>query len=141
MNNFTITQLEAEQNPEWREIIRQGLNQHSSEQIGNREFVEIGLVARDEDGRVVGGVLGGSTWGWMLVEVFWVDQELRGQGLGTALLDRAEQVARQCNCSYIILETFRFETLGFYRKRGYAIYGQLDDLPAGHTRYSLKKIL
>jgi GNAT superfamily N-acetyltransferase len=141
MNNFTISQLEAEQNPEWREIVRQGLYRHNREQVGSRELVEIGLVARDQDGRVVGGVMGGSIWGWMLVEVFWVDQELRGQGLGTALLNQAEQVARQCGCGYVILETFNSQTLGFYQKRGYVINGQLDDLPAGHTRYSLKKIL
>lgn len=141
MNHYNISQLEAGQNSEWREAVRQGLYQHNREQVGSREFVELALIVRNEDDRVVGGVLGGSIWGWMLIEVLWVDKELRGQGLGTLLLDQAEQIARQRGCGYVILETFSFQALAFYQKRNYQIYGQLDDFPAGHSRYSLKKVL
>lgn len=141
MPDFHISQLEPDQHPAWRETIRQGLYQHNREQVGSREFVELALVARNEAGEVVGGVLGGSIWGWMLVETVWVAKELRGHGLGTALLDQAEQVARQRGCGHTILETFSFQALSFYQKRGYLIYGQLDDFPPGHCRYSLKKVL
>jgi len=31
--------------------------------------------------------------------------------------------------------------LPFYDKYGYVVYGELEDMPIGHTRYSLKKKL
>ena len=33
------------------------------------------------------------------------------------------------------------QSLPFYLKHGYALWGQLDDFPVGHTRYFLKKAL
>lgn len=139
MPKFQISQLEAGQHPDWREIIRQGLYQHNREQVGSREFVELALVALNNDSQVIGGVLGGSIWGWMLIETFWVEKEMRGHGLGAALLAEAEQIARQRGCGHVILETFSFQALPFYQKLGYVIYGQLDDFPPGHSRFSLKK--
>ena len=139
MPKFQISQLEAGQHPDWCEIIRQGLYQHNREQVGSRELAELALVALNNDGQVIGGVLGGSIWGWMLIETFWVAKEMRGHGLGAALLAETEQIACQRGCGHVILETFSFQALPFYQKFGYVIYGQLDDFPLGHSRFSLKK--
>lgn len=127
--------------PEWIKIIRQGLYQYNREQVGSRDLREISLVARDENGRVVGGLIGGMIWGWLMVEVLWVSPHLRQGGHGSRLLAQAEEIARQQGCRHALLETFSFQALEFYLKQGYTIYGQLDDFPPGHSRYSLKKDL
>ncbi|MCB9451035.1 MAG: GNAT family N-acetyltransferase [Anaerolineaceae bacterium] len=122
-------------------LIRQGLSRYNQEQVGNRDAQRLMLVANDKHDQVIGGVLGESIWGWLLVETIWVDEAFRGQGYGSELLARAEDVARQRGCTHVALETFSFQYLPFYQKRGYRVYGQLDGFPAGHTRYSLKKDL
>lgn len=128
-------------NPEWNEIVRQGLRTYNRQAVGSRHFQEFSILLRDEQGQIVGGVLGGDIWRWMLVETTWVDEDFRGQGFGTQLLAEAEQLAHERDCDWIILETFSFQALPFYLKQGYVIYGQLDQFPAAHTRYSLKKDL
>ncbi len=128
-------------NPEWDNQVRQGLYQHNRAKVGSRHFHELSVILQEENGRVVGGVVGGTIWGWFLVEAVWVADELRGQGYGRQLLARAEEVARSRGCGHAILDTFTFQALPFYQEQGYVIYGQLDGFPAGHTRYSLKKDL
>jgi hypothetical protein len=39
------------------------------------------------------------------------------------------------------LDTYDFQALGFYKKLGYGVFGELDDYPPGHTRYFLTKPL
>ena len=128
-------------NETWNNTVRQGLYAHNREQVGSRHFDELSVILRNDDEEVVGGVLGGSIWGWMIIETFWVDKAVRGQGYGRQLLLHAEEIARQRACTDLILETFSFQALPFYKKLGYTVYGQLDGFPAGHTRYSLRKRL
>ena len=44
-------------------------------------------------------------------------------------------------CRHAHLDTFTFQALGFYEKHGYSVWGALDDLPPGFTRYFLRKDL
>lgn len=53
-------------NPDWDNIIRQGLYQHNREQVGSRHFHELSVVLRDEQEQVRGGILGGTIWGWKI---------------------------------------------------------------------------
>jgi hypothetical protein len=56
-------------------------------------------------------------------------------------LAKAEEIAIQRGCKNAHLETHDFQSLDFYRRRGYVIFGKLDDLPEGHTKYYLRKSL
>ncbi len=135
-----ITSVESPA-PEWEEVVRQGLYRHNRAKTGSREIVRLSVLARDEAGQVIGGVLGESIWGWMLIETLWVHEDHRGQGYGRQLMVEAERVARERGCQHITLETFSFQALPFYQKLGYVVYGVLDGFPPGQTRYSLKKDL
>ncbi|MDZ4767340.1 MAG: GNAT family N-acetyltransferase [Chloroflexota bacterium] len=127
--------------PQAEAIIRQGLAQYNRSQTGSRDVVRLTLLARDETGQIVGGLLGESVWGWLLVDTLWLAESVRRHGYGQQLLIEAETVACERGCRYIAVETFSFQALPFYQKRGYVVYGQIDDFPPGQTRYSLKKEL
>jgi GNAT superfamily N-acetyltransferase len=75
------------------------------------------------------------------VDLLWVKAELRGRGYGRQLLARAEEEARTRGAKNIYLDTFSFQSPDFYKKQGYEIFGELDDYPAGHQRFFLKKHL
>jgi GNAT superfamily N-acetyltransferase len=71
----------------------------------------------------------------------WVREDLRGQGFGRQLLEKAETEARQRGAKRAYLDTFSFQAPAFYKKLGYEEFGRLEDFPAGHTRYFLVKTL
>lgn len=125
--------------PDAENMIRRGLSQYNREQVGSREVTRLTVVARNDDGEVVGGLLGESIWSCLLIETLWVADGYRHQHYGETLLAQAEALKR--GCQYVVLETFSFQALSFYQKQGYSVYGQIDDFPPGHTRYSLKKNL
>lgn len=52
-------------------------------------------------------------------------------------MDRIEHAAGARGANAAHLDTYDFQALGFYEKRGYRVFGQLDDYPPGHTRYFL----
>ena len=66
---------------------------------------------------------------------------MRGQGLGTRLMDAAEDFARERGAVNATLETLTFQAPDFYKKRGYVEFGRLEDLPPGHAKLYLRKAL
>ncbi|MEO3470314.1 GNAT family N-acetyltransferase [Roseomonas sp. CAU 1739] len=103
------------------------------------EARRFGLALRDADGRLRAGVAGLMSWGWLFIEAAWVDDALRGQGVGRGLMHRAETHARACGCHAAWLDTFQAE--GFYRALGYERFGLLEAYPAGQARSFLRKSL
>ena len=89
----------------------------------------------------MGGLTGYIWGGWLHVNFVWVMEALRRQGYGSQLMDAAEAFAAERGAFAATLETHSFQAPEFYAKRGYAIFGQLDDYPPGHTKLFLRKRL
>ncbi|MBO4535526.1 MAG: GNAT family N-acetyltransferase [Clostridia bacterium] len=95
----------------------------------------------DEEGNLVGGYAGGnSKRDAAMLDMLWVDEAYRGQGIGTALLEAAEREAINLGAYVMFVGAFDWQ-VGFFRRRGYAVTGELQDCPKGHTYYSLEKRL
>lgn len=100
------------------------------------------LAIKDPDTDLTqGGLTGRIAYGWTYVELLYLPDTLRGQGLGEKLMVRAEEIAREHGCVGIRLETMSFQAPEFYRKLGYAQFGVLNDYPPGFTRHFLHKPL
>jgi GNAT superfamily N-acetyltransferase len=97
------------------------------------------LLLRDDAGQVAAGLIGTVSWGWLFVEALWVSDELRGRGIGRALMAGAEDFARAKDCHSAWLDTF--QARGFYARLGYESFGVLEDYPPGQSRYFLRKRL
>jgi GNAT superfamily N-acetyltransferase len=102
---------------------------------------QICVVARDRAGRVRGGVQGVTVGAWLAMDLVWVEEPFRRQGLGSRLLAEAEAQARRRGCRFAILATFDYQAPGFYARRGYVEYARMEDFPWGVTRFQLRKTL
>ena len=80
-------------------------------------------------------------WGWLEIDIVWVDEFYRGKGIGKHLVDYAEHKALDAGAKRAKLNTFDFQAKEFYEKLGYVLYGRLEDYPEGHTLYYLRKDL
>ena len=110
-------------------------------QVGDDNHRALAIFLRDRQDTIIAGLTGGTYWGWLHIDILWVDEQIRGQGYGRKLLAAAEQEAARRGCQYTHLDTMSFQARGFYEKQGYVVFGELKDLPQGHRRYYLKKAL
>jgi len=123
------------------EAVGEGLGAYNESHVGEIDFRRVRLFARDENGGVAGGVLAEVYFRWMFVKILWLDERVRGRGVGAELMRRAEIAAREAGCDGIWLDTFSFQAPAFYRKLGYEEFGRLDDYPPGFTRHFFRKML
>ena len=121
--------------------IRDSLYQFNNEIVGDDGHTPIHIVEYDNDGNVIGGILGGTYWGWMYVDILWVDENHRKKGIGSRLLRAAEEEAIRRGCHHVHLDTMSWQAPDFYKKHGYEIIGVLPDIPGGNQKYLLMKTL
>ncbi len=100
------------------------------------------LVARNQSQELIGGVQAKVvSWGILYIELLYVFEPFRRQGMGSKILKEIEKSAREKGCHLSHLMTLDFQAKDFYLKQGYTIFGTLENYPKGHRRYYLKKDL
>ena len=141
MSELTIIS-EPYPQPEWRETVVRGVDQHNVAATGLPDYYPVGFVIRGNRGEVLGGLLGDIWGGWLMVGSLWVDVSLRGRGYGGALMARAHRYALEKSCTHSHLRTGSYEARPFYEQLGYSVYAELKDHPvAPHVRYFLGREL
>ncbi len=133
--------LEHEPSPEDIQTVQQNLEAYNTAQIGYLDARRLAVFFRDEEGQIVGGLVGWTYWDWLGVNFLWVREDLRNQGYGRQLLQAAEDEARERGCRNVLLDTFDFQAPDFYRKMGYEIFGVLDDFAGKYERIYFRKSL
>jgi GNAT superfamily N-acetyltransferase len=134
-------QLDEDDDPVASRAVRAGLDAYNLDFTPLDNYCPLNLFVRGSDGAVLGGLLGNTYWGWLYISIFWLDKSLRGQGLGSLVLARAEEEAVRRGCRHVHLDTIDFQALPFYQKHGYTLFGVLDDKPPGHQSFFLRKDL
>lgn len=135
---------EAELKPESRAAVAEGLVAFNDSKT--RDFTGpsggFGLLLKHpETGAIDGGLTARYGYGWMFVDLLFVPERLRGQGVGRQLMAEAERVGREHGLVGIRLDTFEFQARGFYEKLGFVVFGEIGDHPPGSSRYFLSKHL
>lgn len=140
LSEYTVTLTDSPA-PADVDVVKQGLDAYDAEQGATVDWVPLALFARDVSGSIVAGLTGSTYWGYLYVGRLWTEQRFRNKGLGGRLLADAEQEALRRGCHSAHLMTGDFNALPFYQKRGYTLFGELPDMPPGHTQYFLHKKL
>lgn len=101
------------------------------------------VFAVGADGTLIGGCAARveRVWHWLTIDLMWVDQQVRGHGIGLELLRAVEEDGRRRGCRWAEVTTFDFQAPGFYLRAGYEEYAVKHDYPPGHSNHFLRKNL
>lgn len=138
MAKYVLT-IEDDPAPEDVQSLIGGLIAYNTSMAEPENYRPLTIFLRDERGQIVGGLNGYTNWGWLFIGHLWLSETVRGKDYGTRLVLAAEQEAVSRGCRHAHLDTFSFQARGFYEKLGYEVFGALEDYPAGHTRFYLRK--
>ncbi len=117
------------------------LRAYNRKTVGDFDVHPLALQLHDAHARRVAGLAGSVYLGWLAIDVLWVDEACRGQGLGSLLLREAEQRAMDLGAHGAFLDTFAWQAEGFHARHGYREFGRLDDFPRGQPRLFMRKAL
>lgn len=109
--------------------------------LGKERSQPVAALARDAAGRMVGGVSGRTFYRWLMIDVVWVHEDLRGSGLGARLMAMAEAEAVERGCIGAQVDTVTFQAPDFYSKLGYEQIGKVEGFPPGYDRHYFSKRL
>lgn len=138
VNEITV---ERDANPEDEQFIRDSINRYNASYAGSDHHKKVYVISRDDRGTIIAGLIGGTFYNWLYIDVLWVESAHRQSGIGSRILETAEREALLRGCNSALLDTFEFQAREFYERHGYAVFAELRDLPPGFSRYYMKKIL
>jgi GNAT superfamily N-acetyltransferase len=99
------------------------------------------VVCDPQTKQPVGGLTGRTSLGLLFIDLFFLLDNLRGDGLSSRVLRLAEDEARQRGCVGAVLYTINFRAPGFYERHGYRVLGTVPCLPPGTSRIFMTKAL
>jgi len=108
------------------------LYEYNVEKTGVDDGQWLAIFLRDTQQAIYAGLEGWTWCGSCYIRTVWVHKDLRGQGIGTKLLQAAEQEAHRRGCQQMTLSSFSFQAPGFYQKLGYEVFAVLDEHPRSH---------
>ena len=130
-------------NPAEDEIafVNSALAKFNEEKAGADNHELLNIVEYDENNSIIAGILGGTYWGWLHIDILRVAEKCRKQGIGSKLLKAAEEEAKKRGCHSVHLDTMSWQAPEFYKKHGYKIISELENIPAGNKKFHLIKEL
>lgn len=95
----------------------------------------------DAVGSLQAGASGRTEFDRLFVGWVWVQEALRGQGLGSAALAHMEAGARARGCTDAVIETLSDRTATLYFRLGYVPLAQIECWVGPFTRHVLRKVI
>jgi len=137
---YTLTLTDVADD-EVRKLIVAPLVEYNESKAGPGHNRPLAVVVRDKDHAVVGGMWGATGYGWLFTQLLIVPASMRGHGVGTQVMQRAEQEAIARGCHSAWLDTHEFQAKAFYERLGYIAFAELPNYPTGFARVFMKKSL
>ena len=105
------------------------------------ESEPLNLYVEDDSGELMAGLVAETFGNWLEIEYLFVKEDLRGQGIGSQLLQQAESEAKKRNCRFAFVNTYQFQAPAFYQRHGYKEVFSLKDYPYTGQRHYYQKDL
>jgi len=122
-------------------IILNNLIQYNLSHIELKEVKPLAIFVNDENSNQIGGISAETHGNWLEISFLWVDENLRGEKVGSKLLKDVEAEALKRGCKYSFVNTFSFQAKDFYLKSGYKEVFTLEEYPLTSKRHYFVKQL
>lgn len=122
--------------------VEAGLTAFNTRAVGATSPIPVQVSVRDEAGTIRGGVSGRVWVDTLYLGLVWLDDSLRGEGHGRAVMEAAEAEGRRHGANLCWLQTLSWQARPFYEALGYVCFAEM---PFGsehqHKRYFMRKDL
>ncbi|MBY0272871.1 MAG: GNAT family N-acetyltransferase [Alphaproteobacteria bacterium] len=139
-NEFHII-YEPNPAPEDIKILNNGLTDYARQQKEMDPIEPFAFFVKDKEVQVLDGCSGAIIYGCVHIGSLWVSESLRHKGIGTRLLEAAEQLAREKGCALATLNTMDWGALELYQNLGYKVDHSRSGYKNNSTFYFLMKEL
>lgn len=102
---------------------------------------DLRLFVRDQNNKVIGGLLGLVNMHCLVIQIVWIEESYRGQGIGEDLVQQCEAKGIELGALQCIVETTDFQAKPFYERLGYAVIASVPNVPKGSSLHILHKRL
>ena len=128
--------------PRVEAAIGNGLRRFNVQQSGIDDSRPLAVVVSDPDtNEVLGGITGRTSLGLLFIDLVFLPDDLRGDGLGGRILKLAEDEGPRRGCRAAMLYTISFQAPGFYARHGWRVFGEIACDPPGTSRIFMTKSL
>jgi len=132
--------LDTNLSEEDTKTLHDGLHRAVVQHVGDGyKGFRIKLVVKDREGELIGGLSAWTTLNNLIFDHIWIEERYRGIGLGSALMQEMEGIARENGCIASQAYCFSFQAIGFFEKMRYRILGTSDGYPPPIKEYYLIK--
>ena len=135
--HIRLDNTESQKAQEIGELIR-SYNRSKREEA---ESEPLNIYVEDDSDELMAGLVAETFGNWLEIEYLFVKEDLRGQGIGSQLLQRAESEAKKRNCRFAFVNTYQFQAPAFYQRHGYKEVFSLKDYPYTGQRHYYQKDL
>ena len=123
-----------------KKAVLDGLIRYNTEKMGKQKYKRFAISLR-EGNKIVGGIVGEVWTAVLFIQLFWIEQKLRGKDHGTKLIKAIEEEAKRFGATHSYVDTMSFQAPGFYRACGYNQFGSIEGYPGNVTRHWFTKSL
>lgn len=142
MNDFKFEKTDEDLIPSDKKIMVDGMLTYHASKGHPRSTTQHTILVKNQDDKLVGCVMVTFLWNGMQIGTLWVEETLRGQGLGRKLMEMVEEEGKKRGATFAYTDTFTWQAPGFYEKLGYTLYGKLENFPPGNElRYYRKDLV
>jgi GNAT superfamily N-acetyltransferase len=106
-------------------VIKKGIIDYNAPFFGSNPSQPFTIYIKNLQSEVIAGLTGFYKGKYARVDLFWVHNEFRYQGLGKKLILKLEEFSKIKGCCYIQLDTFDFQARPFYEKLGFECLGTI----------------
>jgi GNAT superfamily N-acetyltransferase len=87
-------EIQATVNPDSGDvkIINDGIIEYNKSKVGPQRNVAVGCFAREGDD-VIGGITGNLFWNYLYIDIMWIDEKYRRNGIGRQLIEKIERLS------------------------------------------------
>ena len=121
--------------------IYEGFSRHAIAMTGHDEkFDPVAFIANDKE-CFAGAIVAELFWGALHIKYIYVEDEYRGKGIGSQLMEYALKYGRDKKCPFAFVETMSFQALDFYRKVGFELEFTRSGYKHGTSFHYLRRLL